>query len=143
MTAEPGWRWGSKPWFIILAIAGLVANGCGHRQQAASVPSTAPANSTTTPSAQASSEPPSAPPSARIPVTELPEGGISEEDRDFILSHKPIYSETGQATWYVAPYKGRKAANGQVFRDDALTAAHRTLPMGSLVVVEEFLSFAG
>jgi rare lipoprotein A len=39
------------------------------------------------------------------------------------------------ATWYTAPYKGRKAANGQVFSDNALTAAHRTLPMGSLIVV--------
>jgi rare lipoprotein A len=30
---------------------------------------------------------------------------------------------------------GRKSANGQVFDDDSMTAAHRTLPMGSLVVV--------
>jgi len=41
----------------------------------------------------------------------------------------------GFATWYTAPYKGRKAANGQIFDDQALTAAHRTLPMGSLIVV--------
>ena len=41
----------------------------------------------------------------------------------------------GKATWYTAPYKGRKAANGQVFSDETLTAAHRTLPMGSLIVV--------
>jgi rare lipoprotein A len=39
------------------------------------------------------------------------------------------------ATWYTAPYAGRRAANGQVFSDHALTAAHRTLPMGSLIVV--------
>jgi rare lipoprotein A len=72
---------------------------------------------------------------ARIPITELPAGGISDEDREFVETHRPIYSETGEASWYTAPYKGRKAANGQVFRDDALTAAHRTLPMGSLIVV--------
>jgi rare lipoprotein A len=65
----------------------------------------------------------------------VPEGGISAEDKEFILSHRPIYSEEGLATWYTAPYKGRKAANGQVFSDDALTAAHRTLPMGALIVV--------
>jgi rare lipoprotein A len=40
----------------------------------------------------------------------------------------------GLATWYTAA-RGRKAANGQVFNDRALTAAHRTLPMGSLIVV--------
>jgi rare lipoprotein A len=68
-------------------------------------------------------------------VTRVPEGGISAEDKKFILSHRPIYSEEGMATWYTAPYKGRKAANGQVFSDEALTAAHRTLPMGSLIVV--------
>jgi rare lipoprotein A len=62
-------------------------------------------------------------------------GGISPEDKEFILEHKPIYSEQGEASWYTAPYRGRKAANGQVFSDDALTAAHRTLPMGSLIVV--------
>lgn len=71
----------------------------------------------------------------RIPITPVPEGGITEEDREFVLTHRPIYSEEGEATWYRAPYKGRRAANGQVFDDDALTAAHRTLPMGSLIVV--------
>jgi rare lipoprotein A len=44
-------------------------------------------------------------------------------------------TEEGLATWYTAPYKGRKSANGQVFSDRDLTAAHRTLPMGSLIVV--------
>lgn len=71
----------------------------------------------------------------RIAPTPVPEGGISAEDKQFILMHRPIYSEEGLATWYTAPYKGRRAANGQVFNDDALTAAHRTLPMGSLIVV--------
>jgi rare lipoprotein A len=40
----------------------------------------------------------------------------------------------GLATWYTAA-KGRKSANGQLFSDLAMTAAHRTLPMGSLIVV--------
>ena len=60
---------------------------------------------------------------------------MSDEDLDYINTHKPILIEEGLATWYTAPYKGRRAANGQVFSDHALTAAHRTLPMGSLVVV--------
>ncbi len=71
----------------------------------------------------------------RIPATPIPPGGVTDADYDFILSHRPIESEYGLATWYTAPYKGRKAANGEVFDDMALTAAHRTLPMGSLVVV--------
>jgi rare lipoprotein A len=71
----------------------------------------------------------------RIPVTPVPPGGVTDADYDFIESHRPMESEFGLATWYTAPYKGRAAANGQVFDDMALTAAHRTLPMGSLVVV--------
>ncbi len=72
---------------------------------------------------------------AIIPVTPLPPGGISDDDLAFVAAHRPILSEVGYATWYTAPYKGRRAANGQVFDSDAMTAAHRTLPMGSLVVV--------
>ena len=65
----------------------------------------------------------------------MPPGGVSAEDLDFVATHKPILRQQGLATWYTAPYKGRKAANGQVFDDHAMTAAHRTLPMGSLIVV--------
>ena len=71
----------------------------------------------------------------RIPVTPVPPGGITEADIDYVQTHQPIMSQVGYATWYTAPYKGRKAANGEVFSDDAMTAANRTLPMGSLIVV--------
>jgi rare lipoprotein A len=74
-------------------------------------------------------------PPARIPPTPVPPGGVSPEDLDFVATHSPILSEEGMATWYTAPYRGRKAANGEIFDDHAMTAAHRTLPMGSLVVV--------
>ena len=72
---------------------------------------------------------PPGPGTGRIPVTRVPEGGLSPEDKDFILSHRPTFSQEGEATWYTTPHKGHKAANGQVFSDDGLTAAHRTLPM--------------
>ena len=71
----------------------------------------------------------------RIAPTPVPPGGVNAADLEFVKTHKPILSEEGVATWYAAPYKGRKAANGEVFSDRALTAAHRTLPMGSLIVV--------
>jgi rare lipoprotein A len=73
--------------------------------------------------------------SSRIPVTPVPPGGVTEADLQFVSAHRPVLTEVGMATWYTAPYKGRKAANGQTFDDLALTAAHRTLPMGSLVSV--------
>jgi rare lipoprotein A len=104
---------------------------CSHRRQTA-----APSQQTAPPIAPApgqSTAEPSTP--ARIPPTPVPPGGVNQRDVEFVNSHRPIESEVGYATWYTAPYKGRRAANGQVFNDHALTAAHRTLPMGSLIVV--------
>jgi rare lipoprotein A len=74
------------------------------------------------------------PPPARIAPTPVPPGGVSEDDLDYVATHRPILTEVGLATWYTAA-KGRKAANGELFSDRDLTAAHRTLPMGSLIVV--------
>ncbi|NWF83334.1 MAG: septal ring lytic transglycosylase RlpA family protein [Bryobacteraceae bacterium] len=46
------------------------------------------------------------------------------------------WTESGIASWYGHPYHGRKAANGETYDMDKLTAAHRTLPFGALVEVE-------
>lgn len=130
MSNCAGMGWRRFPAWAVVGLVLLVA-GCGHRQNVSRTPATAPQIAQPT-----TSYPPSTTSNtARIPITELPEGGVSDEDRQFVQDHRPIFTETGEATWYTAPYQGRKAANGQVFRDDALTAAHRTLPMGSLIVV--------
>jgi len=43
------------------------------------------------------------------------------------------YDETGISSWYGAQFHGRKTANGETYDMNALTAAHRTLPMPSYV----------
>ena len=43
--------------------------------------------------------------------------------------------ETGLASWYGPPYHNRKGANGEIYNQNALTAAHRTIPMNSMVRV--------
>jgi len=43
--------------------------------------------------------------------------------------------DRGVASWYGKSFHGRQAANGELFDMDALTAAHRTLPLGSVVRV--------
>lgn len=48
---------------------------------------------------------------------------------------KPIATEVGMASWYGPPYAGRKGADGTVYDQNAMTAAHLTLPMGTLVRV--------
>lgn len=111
----------------------LLVSGCRHHNQVARMPPPPPLPPSSAP--PPSYPPHTPPPAARIPITPVPPGGISAEDLDYIATHRPIATQTGYATWYTAPYKGRKAANGEIFDDDAMTAAHRTLPMGSLIVV--------
>jgi len=45
------------------------------------------------------------------------------------------YRETGIASWYGPGFHGRRTANGEIYDQDGLTAAHRTLPMPSMVRV--------
>jgi rare lipoprotein A len=44
-------------------------------------------------------------------------------------------AETGLASWYGHPYHGRAAASGEIYDMEKLTAAHRTLPFGTMVQV--------
>jgi rare lipoprotein A len=43
--------------------------------------------------------------------------------------------DRGMASWYGEQFHGRQAANGEIFDMSALTAAHRTLPLGSIIRV--------
>jgi len=45
-------------------------------------------------------------------------------------------TETGVASWYGYPYHGRRAANGEIYDMEKMTAAHRTLPFGTWVRVK-------
>src|SRR6266852_2292841 len=46
------------------------------------------------------------------------------------LSAKRAY-QVGDASWYGRQFHGRKTASGEAFDMYQLTAAHRTLPLGS------------
>ena len=45
------------------------------------------------------------------------------------------YSEVGTASWYGKDFHAKKTANGEKYDMNALTAAHRTLPLPSIVKV--------
>jgi rare lipoprotein A len=47
----------------------------------------------------------------------------------------PFYDETGIASWYGEDFHGKATANGERYDMNALTAAHRTLPMPVVVRV--------
>ena len=46
------------------------------------------------------------------------------------------YSETGIASWYGPNFHGKKTANGAIYDQNQLTAAHKTLPLPSMVRVK-------
>lgn len=55
--------------------------------------------------------------------------------RWFVPTPEPGYQQTGAASWYGQDFQGRRTASGEVFDQEALTAAHPTLPIPSLVQV--------
>ena len=45
------------------------------------------------------------------------------------------FVQVGLASWYGSFHAGQRTASGEAFDPDAMTAAHRTLPLGTLVRV--------
>jgi rare lipoprotein A len=115
---------GSATRLFLVTIAIALLSGCRHKPAAVAV--TPPPPAVAPPSAAPA--PPATPPVS----TALAD---NQSDAEFVQSHAVIYSEEGLASWYGPPYDKRRGANGEIFDKDALTAAHRTLPMNSLIKV--------
>jgi len=99
----------------------LLVSGCGHKQAQVAVPP------------PPSIQPPA--PSASAP-TKTPAPNLSQDERiEVPADAQPIFVETGIASWYGAPYHNRRGSNGELYNMHAMTAAHRTLPLGSIVRV--------
>ena len=45
------------------------------------------------------------------------------------------YDEVGIASWYGPNFHGKKTANGEIFNQNEISAAHKTLPIPSIVTV--------
>jgi rare lipoprotein A len=96
--------------FIIVAGLGLLLAACG-------------------------TTPPPAPPT-RPAMTVPPNAGVYKVGNPYQIDgvwyypqEQPDYDETGIASWYGPTFYGKYTANGEVYNGDALTAAHRTLPL--------------
>src|SRR5437667_9284600 len=103
---------------LLLPVVLLLA-GCGHKPVTVAVPPAPPAEQKT----------PAGTPPAESGEATPPE--IIEIPPDA----KPLLVETGIASWYGAPYHNRRGSNGEIYDMHAMTAAHRTLPLGSIVRV--------
>lgn len=53
----------------------------------------------------------------------------------YVPRHDPHYDRTGIASWYGGKFHGRLTANGEIYNMNAITAAHPTLPLPSMVRV--------
>lgn len=53
-----------------------------------------------------------------------------------IYSSVSVASEVVPASWYGDKYHGRRTASGEIFDSKGFTAAHATLPLGSVVEVQ-------
>jgi rare lipoprotein A len=84
--------------------------------------------------AQTQVPPPPSLPQEKPAATPPPAETTGENEKiDVPAGAKPIFEETGMASWYGAPYHNRRGSNGEVYNMHAMTAAHLTLPLGSIV----------
>jgi len=107
----------SRTAVLFLLAGALLLSGCSHRSARVSVPP--PPSIPENPPPAATSSVPS------IPSQPAPAPAIGQ----------PLFVETGTASWYGPPYHNRKSSDGEIYNMNALTAAHRTLPLGSIVRV--------
>jgi rare lipoprotein A len=127
---------------LIVLIAIILLSACGQPKQVhVSVPPPpAPATTTATESAgtqpAATSNTPAAKESAPAKSTAAKEGADADlAEPSLPVNTKPVATETGLASWYGPPYHNRRGSNGEVYNMHAMTAAHRTYPLGSIVRV--------
>jgi rare lipoprotein A len=115
----------------ILAGGALLLVGCGHHAQTAYAPPPPPVSG---PAARPQGATPTTPPRTEQGSQQesLQESDLGAEPAP---TGRPIYTEVGMASWYGPPYNKRRGANGEIYDQNAVTAAHRTLPMGSLIRV--------
>jgi rare lipoprotein A len=115
--SSPGNLESARPFLLFFVLLGsTLLGGCGRKHSQAQVPS--PPSPQPTPSAATTG----------AEKIEVPAGA------------KPILEETGMASWYGAPYNKRRGSNGEIYDMNAMTAAHLTLPLGSIVRVTNLKS---
>ena len=122
---------------MLLLVLGAIVflSACGHPKQARVTvpppPPTEPKPATPTTSASAPNNP-VPPPNGTVPKPE-PEADLAEPV--IPADAKAMETETGLASWYGPPYHNRRGSNGEVYNMHAMTAAHRTFPLGSVARV--------
>ena len=105
---------------LAIFVVAAVVTGCAGRRVTANPPS-APVPP------EAPAQPAAQPPAATKSEGRGPSGSTT--------GHPGEPFEEGNASWYGAPFHGRRASNGEIYDMHKLTAAHRTLPFNTMVRV--------
>ena len=116
----------------ILSACALTVGGCHKETTRAYRPPPPPASSNSASNHGRSSRPNTAGNTASVKTSPAPPLAPAPVPGNL---GKPVSSEVGLASWYGPPYAGRKGADGTVYDQNAMTAAHLTLPMGTMVRV--------
>jgi len=112
----------------VIALSIALLSACNHHKTTASSTPPPPPIEPPPPASTPTAPPKSTPKKSQTPP--------KDADADAIVlpsDAKPLLTETGLASWYGAPYHNRAASNGKAYDMHAMTAAHRTLPLGSVV----------
>lgn len=124
---KPLWRWSQRRVAIALAAALIVLAGCAGDDPEAGPPALAGAARTSTSTGPAA--PPGAVPGFKIGKSYKVNGVWYQPGFDW------TYEEVGIASWYGPQFHGLETANGERFDMNTLSAAHRTLPLPSIIQV--------
>ncbi|TLM65262.1 MAG: septal ring lytic transglycosylase RlpA family protein [Deltaproteobacteria bacterium] len=82
-------------------------------------------------------------PTYKVKVIDEPGSGLKGTQKPYEVNgerFEPLanadgYAESGTASWYGPDFHGRKTSNGETYNMNAMTAAHKTLPMNVFVRV--------
>jgi rare lipoprotein A len=86
----------------------------------------------------APARPPASSPPANAPVETATARDFSAEQRELAgryAKHKTLSTLRGEASYYGRGFDGRKTASGETFESAGFTAAHRSLPFGTVLRV--------
>jgi len=137
-TPESLFDWRVSAWMLAATLLST-AQGCGIISDA---PHQSISRSTISPPESRRDNPPIDQPQTDTPPLESPSAAIiplSPATREtspratFPASPPPTIVEAGLASWYGKKHQGKRTASGEVFDQKKFTAAHRSLPWGSIV----------
>jgi len=119
---------------LLILLLTLLLSACSHPKQARVEVPPPPPPAATTPEASPSTAA-NIPPRRETRAPSEPAGTDDLAEPTLPADARPLVTETGLASWYGPPYHNRRGSNGEVYNMHAMTAAHRTFPLGSIVRV--------